>query len=471
MIFLSIGWMNAQDGHYWTQHYGTKSILLSNSAIGGVNDLGALYYNPGRLGLIENPAFLLNADVYELSTIRIEDAVGDGTSQSESTFGGVPNFVAGTFKLKFLKGHHFGYSILQRQRIDIDFNYRNEVFGEVVESFPGEEYFGANLRFNQNIKEEWYSLTWSYPFNDRLSIGLTTSGTRFESSKGTLIELQALTESNQVAQYQFDRNYTLNHYGFLWKLGIAGVTKHFNWGLTLTTPSVTITSGGTYNYEEFFSGLDGITTTPDRFTTSRQTNLDATYRRPMALGGGISFPLNKSEIYLSGEWYSGVSNYTLLQAEPHISQSDGDTITFALVDDIKSVINVGIGTQLYLNEKLSIYLSASTDFSAAPDVKTGFSENGPTANNTSFSADFYHFSGGAVFTFKRADITLGLAHTGGNQLFSRPVDFPDEGEGGIFAGDDDGKLIWNRWRLIFSFSFPFLKDAENRFSGDTTNDK
>jgi len=154
--------LTAQDGHYWTQHYGTKSILLSNSMIGGVEDLGALYYNPGRLGLIENPAFLLNADVYELSKIKFDDAFGDGASLSKSTFGSVPSFVAGTFKVGFLKGHHFGYSILQRQSIDIDFNYRNEVFGNVIENFPGEEYFGANIRFNQKVKEEWYSLTWEH---------------------------------------------------------------------------------------------------------------------------------------------------------------------------------------------------------------------------------------------------------------------------------------------------------------------
>ena len=62
----------AQDGHYWTQQYGTRSMLLSNSVIGGVEDLGAVYYNPGRLGLIENPAFLLSAEVYEWTRYRVE---------------------------------------------------------------------------------------------------------------------------------------------------------------------------------------------------------------------------------------------------------------------------------------------------------------------------------------------------------------------------------------------------------------
>lgn len=458
--------LTAQDGHYWTQQYGTKSILLSNSMIGGVEDLGALYYNPGRLGLIENPAFLLNADVYELSKIKFDDAFGDGASLSKSTFGSVPSFVAGTFKVGFLKGHHFGYSILQRQSIDIDFNYRNEVFGNVIENFPGEEYFGANIRFNQKVKEEWYSLTWSYPFSDKLSIGVTSSMTRLKSRKGTLIELQALSESGDVAQYQFDRNYSIEHYGILWKLGIAGETKLFNWGLTLTTPSIQISSKGTYNYEEFFSGIDGASTIPDRFTTSRQSDISTDYRRPLALGGGLTFPFKKSEIHLSGEWYSGVSSYILLQAAPHVSQSDGETIRFALVDDLKSVINFGVGTQLYLSEKLSTYLSASTDFSAAPDLSTGFSQNEPIAHNTVFSADFYHLAAGFVLSIKRVDITLGAAYTSGKQEFARPVNFPNEDDDGIFEMDETGSFKWSRFRVIFSFSFPFLKDVSNRFSGD-----
>ncbi len=444
--------------------------MLSNSVIGGVNDLGALYYNPGRLGLIENPAFLLNVDVFELTKIKFEDAVGEGANRSESSFGSVPSFVAGTFKVGFLKGHHFGYSILQRQNTDIDFNYRNEVLGNVLENFPGEEYFGANIRFNQKVREEWYSLTWSYPFSDKLSIGITSSITRLKSRKGALIELQALTESGDVLQYQFDRNYSIENYGMLWKLGVAGENKLFNWGLTLTTPSVQISSKGTYNFEEFFSGIDGVSTIPDRFSTSRQDKISTDYRHPLAIGGGISFPLNKSELHLSGEWYNGVSKYTLLEATPHISQSDGDTISFVLVDDLQSVINFGIGTQIYFSDKLSTYLSVSSDFSAAPEIKTGFTENQPEANNTVFSADFFHFAGGVVLSLKRADVTLGAAYTSAKQEFARPVDFPEEGDDSIFEQDETGLFKWSRLRIIFSFSFPFLKDAANKFSGDKKND-
>jgi hypothetical protein len=456
----------AQDGHYWTQHYGTKSILLSNSAIGGVDDLGAVYYNPGRLSLIENPAFLLNVNVYELSRIKFEDAVGEGASKSKANFGSIPSFVAGTFKIKKLKGHHFAYSLLQRQNMDLDFSFRDETFGDVLEDFPGEEYFGANVQFDGRAKEEWYSLTWSYPIKSNLSVGITTSGTRYTANKGVLIELQALSASGKVAQYQFDRNYSLNHYALMWNLGVAGIAKKFKWGLTMKTPSIGVGGKGKYNYEEFFSGIEGVTENQDRFTTSRQNDLKVKYNRPLAIGGGVSIPINSSEIHLSGEWYNKVPLYSIMTAEPHISQSDGNTISFAVVEDLKSVFNYGIGTQVHFSEKLSAYGSVSTDFSAVKDERTRFSENEPEAGNSTFASNFYHFAGGVVMSSKRADITLGLSYTGAKQNFSRPVDFPEEGDDDIFEADETGTFKWNRLRIIFSFSFSFLKDAQNRFSGD-----
>ena len=336
----------SQDGHYWTQQYGTRSILLSNSVIGGVNDLGAVYYNPGRLSLIENPAFLLNVNVYELTQLKFDDAVGEGADRSKSSFGSVPTFVAGTFKLKQLEGHQFAYSVIQRQNLNFDFNFRDEVLGDVIENFPGEEYFGANINFNNRLKEDWYSLSWSYPLRENLSVGITGSATRYSIDKGTLIELQALTESNEVAQLQIDRNYSFNNYGLLWKLGVAGSTNRFQWGVTVTTPSILITGNGKYNFEYFFSGIKGVSENPDQFATSRQNDLSISYKRPLAVGGGISIPLKKSQLHFSMEWYNSIKEYTIMEAEPHIAQSSGDTISFTLVDDLESVTNIWIGAEI-----------------------------------------------------------------------------------------------------------------------------
>jgi hypothetical protein len=38
---------NGQDAHYWSNQYGTRSVLLGGTGIGSASDLGANYHNPG----------------------------------------------------------------------------------------------------------------------------------------------------------------------------------------------------------------------------------------------------------------------------------------------------------------------------------------------------------------------------------------------------------------------------------------
>jgi hypothetical protein len=460
-ICLCYANLAAQDAHYWTQHYGTRSILLSNSVIGGAEDLGAVFYNPARLGLIQNPAFLISADVYEWQRLKIEDAFGETADLSRSDFGGIPSLTAGTFKLGFLKGHRFAYSILIRQRLDFDVNYRNEVFGDVLEQFPGEENFTGAIRYRHEVQEQWFTLSWSWPVKQWLSVGMNMTGSLYDQKKGEQIDLQALTERGQTAIYNFDRNFSFTNYGLLWKAGVAAEFPRWRAGLTVTTPTLVVTGKGKYRYEEFFSGVAQESTNEDLYTTNTQNDIPTTHRTPWAIGLGSTFLLGRHKLHVSGEWYSEIPRYTLLQSQPHTSQSSGEVRSFQLVDELKAVVNAGIGAEFYLSEKISLYASGSTDFSAVGNDIARFSENLPVARNSVISADFYHAALGLFFDFPGLDLTLGTARTGARQNFARPIDFPeegDEGDDGIFDGDEFGTLKWERWRLIFSISVPFLRD-------------
>ena len=68
--------VNSQSAHYWTESFGTRSMLLNGVVIGSVEDLGAVYYNPARLSQFESPAFVISGQVYELSSVIIENGKG-----------------------------------------------------------------------------------------------------------------------------------------------------------------------------------------------------------------------------------------------------------------------------------------------------------------------------------------------------------------------------------------------------------
>ncbi|MFY0601615.1 MAG: long-chain fatty acid transport protein [Cyclobacteriaceae bacterium] len=451
-------WAHAQDGHYWTQNFGTKSMLLGNSVVGGVEDLGLVYYNPARLAVIKKPAFLMSADVYEWNSFKFKDVLGDSKNLSSTNFRGLPNFVAGAFKLKGLKKHRFAYAFLVRQRFDVDVTFSEEVDNSQNEQVDN-LFFNSTIGIKQRINEEWTSLTWSYLIKDNLSFGLMAGISTINQQKSNSIGVNALADSSNVTAYLFDRSYGFERDGFILKAGLSYQLKQVLLGFTLLTPRMNFSgSGGSYTYREQLSGSSG----EDFFTSSVQKNLKAAYKSPWAVAVGASFPVKFGKLHFSSEWYSGVPAYMIFEAEDHQSQSNGSVKEFRLVDDLRSVLNVGFGVEILLSENWSAYGSFSTDFSAAPNEFITVTEIRSIANNTALRANYFHTAGGVVAVLKQVSVTLGASYTSGSERVPRLVDFPEEGNDNHLDRANASKLVWNRLRLVVSLSVPFIRELEKR---------
>jgi hypothetical protein len=442
---------------------------MSGSVIGGVEDLGAVFYNPGRLAQIENPAFLLSAKLYQLEKFTFLNALDEGNDLQKNKFGGVPGLVAGTFKIGFMPRHHFAYALLTRQNMDYDFSTRAKKEGNLFEEIPGEEVFTGRLNLSSGYKDEWTSLTWSYPLKENLSIGITTAYVASSSNGNIEMMLQLLYDNNsEVGQMVGTRTISFNDHGLLWKFGLAWSLPMMELGVTVTTPKVHLTGSGNFIYEDFLSGLPDTVRVP-YFESSIQSGLAARSKSPFAIGGGVTFKLfNKHLLHLGGEWYNRIPKYTILQANPFIGQSTDNEIRFRLYDQHEPVFNYGAGLEIVTGKVWSAYLSYASDRSYVPSDISRFADLGEEAANSNFRADFNHAGMGIILKLKKADITLGATHAWAREFVPRPIDFPDEGEDeeGIFDSDDVTEIRWSRWRFIFSFSFPFLKDIEKKMEGD-----
>ena len=461
---------DAQGGHYWTEQYGTRSILMSGSVIGGVEDLGAVYYNPGRLSLIHNPAFLLSAKLYQLERLTFTDAFDENNSLDKKSFGGVPGLVAGTFKIGFMPRHSFAYAMLTRSRADYGFTVRANKEGDLSEELPGEELLTGKLSVASHLIDEWMGLTWSFPLKENLSVGITTAYVSTGSSKNIDMQLQLLYNSRKgVGQFQRTRTVDFTDNGLLWKFGLAWEGKFFNFGLTATTPKIHLRGSGNFVYEDFLSGLpDSVAAR--RFESSIQSKLPAHSLSPYSVGGGISFKiLKRHRIHLSGEYYGRIPKYTILAANPFTGQSTGNETNFILYEEAEPLLNYGAGMEFVFSEHWSIYLSYCTDYSYVPTDIERLTDFTTETSNATFRADINHTAAGFILKLKSADITLGGTYAWAHESIPRPIDFPDEGEEGIFNSTDTAGIRWSRWRFIFSFSFPFLKDIqekmEDKFSG------
>ncbi len=207
IAIATIADMQAQDGHHWTEHYGNRSMLLNGTVIGSVHDLGAVYYNPARISQFTTPAFVISAKVYQYTTLKIKDGLGENIDLSTSKFGGGPALVSGSFNLKFLPKHKFAYAFLTRTRFDETFPFTIDDFGDFIRAFDGDEYFSGEIVVRKKSRDEWIGGAWSYAINNKWSMGLSGFYSSVEQGSSNKIQLQAYTVQDGTGMYLNKRSY------------------------------------------------------------------------------------------------------------------------------------------------------------------------------------------------------------------------------------------------------------------------
>jgi hypothetical protein len=443
-------------------------MLLSGAVIGSVSDLGLVFYNPGRLALIEKPAFVVTAKAYQWEHLRLEDGLGDGVDLKDSDFGGTPSLAAGTFKVPFLEGHSFAYAFLTRDRVDSDVFLRSERSGDLVEVIPGEEFFTGTVDLSSKLKDEWIGLTWAHTLGSRWSVGLSTFYYNLSRKAELELDLRAVGETSQVAILARKRSYSVDDQGVLWKAGVAGVFDPVTIGITVTSPKVSVYGKGRVQYEDLLAGLNPENDeTPDNtLVSSVQRNLSVLTRSPWAVGAGAGVSWGRATFHLAGEWYSAVPKYTVVEATPFENQTSGEETEYRVVEELESVLNGAVGIEWHRGDVLSLYGSFATNQTAAPKDRSSFLQLVDEVNTTTFRGNLPQVGGGIVANTSYFELTLGATYSWSSERMQRPINLPGEG-GPIFSPDDDARFLISTWRFLLGFSFPFADDLKDRATGSS----
>ena len=458
-----------QAANHWTEQFGNRSMLLSGAVIGSVSDLGLVFYNPGRLGLIEEPAFVLTAKGYQWEDIRLENALGEGVDLKDSGFGGAPTLAAGAFTVPFLEGHRFAYAFLTRRRDDNDFFLRFERSGDLFDQFPGDDYFSGAVELSNSLKEDWIGLTWAPTIGGRWSLGLSTFYYHLTRKAHLALDMRGLVEADEVIVNAQDRTFKFSDHGLIWKAGLAGDFHPFSVGITVTSPRVSILASGRVQYEDLRAGFgtDNDEMPDDLLVNDVQRNLPAVTRSPWAVGAGVGVEWGSAVIHLAGEWYSAVPKYTVTEAVPFEGQSTGEITEYRIVEELESVVNGALGIEWHRGERWSLFGSFATNGSATPAERSSFLELSDEVNTATARADFLQGGGGFVVSTSYFDLTLGANYSWASDWLNRLLNLPDEGDDPVFGGDENAKFTASRWRFLFGFSFPFGDQLMDRARGDT----
>ncbi len=450
LILLSLpGLISAQDTHYWTYQYGTRSNLLGGSVIGSVLDLSGTFYNPGGLSLIAEPETLLAAKVFEYYRISLEDFAGSTARFYSPKFGPSPALVAGALKIRGLGKSWLGYSVLSRQSVLLRLRGASTGIGDVVPSVPGEEHTAADFRIYEFLTETWFGITWAYKFAESLGFGVTQYLTYRNHRADVQSTAQAFCDTGEVVLATGARRYMYSNSRILWKMGLAFDVRGITMGLTLTTPSIRLFGKGAMDINATIADREllGGGETGDFMAFDVQEGLRADFRTPLSVGFGTTIKLVNVQFYGSAEWFGAIHPYSVMKGDDFTIQSTGETRPNTISNECRSVLNYGLGLEYGPREKLKFYASFTTDYSARP---------ADTATNLSITDwDIYHLMAGTTFTVRRSSFTLGLGFAFGRKHTNDKPDFFAQNGEDLLGLDhfSIGKFTYSNFKLAAGFSF------------------
>ncbi len=389
----------AQDAHYWTYGYGPVGQLTEGTIVGGVNDLSAVFYNPGALALLDRPRFVINLTSIELANIDVPDAAGEDLDFDQMVFDLVPAMVA--FRVGGSPGEddHFAVALLSRHDSDWDLGYSSF---DVTGSPTGSAGFG---RYRQRVLEYWVGGTWSHRLGERLSFGLSPFvGYRAQRSRSALA-LEQLA-GGAVGSIFVARENEYNHVRVLAKAGLAWRPGRWELGATVTAPGVKVWSNGKSAFNATVAGVESA----PFLSASRQDALQSTYHAPWSVAGGATWRSAGTAVHSSVEWFSSVDAYDILELEPAPVAGSSTTVPLGFRGEAASVVNYGLGLERRLGERVVLYGGVARNGSAHVPERDTFA-----------AWDLTDLTAGFTFDTGRAKIAFGAGYAWGSDEVAQVV--------------------------------------------------
>ena len=433
-VFISASDIYAQDAHYWTLQYGPRSSLLGGAVIGSVDDISAIYYNPGALGLAPDLAFAITANVFERSGVVLEDGGGNGVDLGTAWSGVRPSLVAG-----MLRGNLFGsgvlaYSLLTRVKGTQDFSGVAILSGSDIPPSRQLQDQAGLVRFEGQFNDLWAGLTYSQPLGSHFGLGVTWYGAlRSQQRRSETVSQSIALDGTGLTSLDI-RSGEYSTTRTLFKFGAFAAAGPFTGGLTVTTPSIHISGSGQIGLNISTVGQDTAL-----LAASIQTNLPAEFKSPLSVGAGGALRIGATRLHASGEWYDAIAPYVVIQGEGFVAQQSTIIVPVDAVQALAEVFNWSAGLEHALSPNLSAYLSYSAD-------NSGLIDDIERASLSVLPIDIRSISAGTDFGIRSARFTLGLGYAWGRKVDERLTDALQEED-----ADFEATFVYRSIRVIFGF--------------------
>ena len=431
LVLVPMVVLRAQDAQFWHNHYGTKGTLLGGAVIGSVEDLSAVYYNPGYLGLKPNPGLAFGTGVFDVAYLQIETDSLFQKPIDRLTAETAPGLIAGQVTFADDARNHFTYSLIGRQKFNTVIQGRSLAVDAVHDRL-------STLYIQQDLTEYWGGVTWSRPITDSVGLGVSLFGAHRSQRRRNEVTQDSLFDDGRVAHSSVDAGWNFWNLRLLMKIGVFWQNGPWTAGMTLTTPSLSL-----FGYGDAYGSrvVAGVAPSVDELLDFRSDGSNTTYLSPLSIGVGAGYRYHNVRFHASLEWFGGISRYEVMDRVP--STDPQDTAALAVVDQMSSIANAGVGLEVTVSNRFSYFFSFVTDLSTVSsdfDLVLALS-----------TWDVFHLNGGAVFQVGDFTLTGGLGLAVGK---SRPA----SGGGsyisdGFFGLNREVEVTWGRVRAVVGLTY------------------
>ena len=452
---FSLSLLAQTDAHYWTSQFGAKGLLLNGAVIASTEDETAIFYNPGAMTSDDDFNFSLSFLTPTYSILTTENFLSNNTTVKDRNFGFAPGL--GSFGFNPWGSEKVRMAITSFTRFKSSIRFRGRIVNEV--SGSPDQLFIGNLEFQRSLSERWIGCGASYKINDYFSIGLSQFMTFHSESNDVDLRKELVDRNNPTLitlgwRNQLKYNYSTKG-GLITKLGSLAKFGDVKIGLTITSPTYAYSySSASYEFNDLKIYGQDSTILVSNLNGAKLQN----YKTPLSIGFGLAFPIRKTKVSFSIEYFKAISTYTVIQDtdDPFDGLAPGGEENSVLVETgNQRVVNFAIGCETQLSEKLSLIWGFRTDFN-----QRRLSNDIESLQFLSTTPDVFHVSIGNTFEIWNSNFSYGLDYGFGSRTDdTQLINFSKTSSENFFNLTGDGSVIskFQSINFILAYDFSFRK--------------
>lgn len=405
----------AQDTHYWTHQFGTRSALLGGAVVGGMRDNSMIFYNPAAVAFIDSNSFSINASMYQVENTRIKNILTEEKDFSSLQLNSVPLLTSGQFKTK-ASNLRISYGIFA----PVVFQFRGQariegpfaITGD-AES-PGNEIFVGDQNLFSRVRELNVAIGASYKLTEHWSVGLTNSiNVRSQNYNRAVFTYYQLNNSDRtLVSTSLTQSFNYYNARYIPKLGVAFRGNRWSWGATLTAPGIRVLGSGAIGVDILATNVKADGTTRSAIVANgRQTGIKSYFKSPYAIATGVHVEGRKTQLSISAQYFGRQRVHTMLRADEPLFVRPATANPLLQGEDLmqvktamRPVLNIALGVEQVLGERTSLIASIRNNQSYY-DAQL-LNETGIKPDITTW--DLYHATGGLTIRKERSSMSLGL---------------------------------------------------------------